>query len=147
MGQKGQSGARGQERAARRAVAAPQIAQINAWADREQRREKGGLVPDSGACPRGINDEDSYGGRYLGAAPALVPGGQRHDRTPARALLTGFTAPYGIADKDDSQALIEYLEEQGATPVIPVQTGIQAPAPRFPDTGSKPAPDTIRGPV
>ena len=38
----------------------------------------------------------------------------------ARALLTGLRARYVIADKGyDRQALIEYIERQGATPVIP----------------------------
>ena len=50
----------------------------------------------------------------------IVTGGQRHDSTQARALLTGFTAGYVIADKGyDSQALIAYIEGQGTTPVIP----------------------------
>ena len=50
----------------------------------------------------------------------IVTGGQRHDSTQARALLTGFTAASVIADKGyDSQALIEDIEGQGATPVIP----------------------------
>jgi len=47
----------------------------------------------------------------------IVTGGQCHDSTQARALLTGFTAAYVLADKGyDSQALIEGL---GASPVIP----------------------------
>ena len=60
----------------------------------------------------------------------IVTGGQRHDSTQARALLRGFTATSVIADKGyDSQALIEYIEGQGATPVIPPRAGRRAPRP------------------
>ena len=59
---------------------------------------------------------------------SIVTGGQRHDSTQARALLTGFTAGYVLADKGyDSQALIAYLEGQGATPVIPPRAGRTQP--------------------
>ena len=58
----------------------------------------------------------------------IVTEGQRHDSTQARALLTGFTAAYVLADKGyDSQALIEYIEGQGATPVIPPWAGRTQP--------------------
>ena len=60
----------------------------------------------------------------------IVTGGQHHDSTQARALLTGFTAASVIADKGyDSQTLIEYIEGQGATPVIPPRAGRRAPRP------------------
>ncbi len=60
----------------------------------------------------------------------IVTGGQRHDSTQARALLTGFTATYVIADKGyDSQALIEYIEGLGATPVIPPRARRRVPRP------------------
>ena len=58
----------------------------------------------------------------------IVTEGQRHDSTQARALLTGFTAGYVIADKGyESQAFIAYLEGQGATPVIPPLAGRTQP--------------------
>ena len=60
----------------------------------------------------------------------LVTAGQRHDSTQARALLCGLHARYVIADKGyDSQDLIEYIERQGATPVIPPQAGRRVPRP------------------
>ena len=60
------------------------ITPISCWTVRScghisrRRREKGGPVPDSGAFPRGTDYKDSYGGRYLGASPALY-----RDRGPA----------------------------------------------------------------
>ena len=63
----------------------------------------------------------------------LVTGGQCHDSTQARALLTGFTAAYVLADKGyDSQALIEYIEGLGASPVIPSRAGRIQPRPYDP---------------
>ena len=60
----------------------------------------------------------------------IVTGGQRHDSTQTRALLTGFTAASVIADKGyDSQALSEYIEGQGATPVIPSRANRRGPRP------------------
>ena len=60
----------------------------------------------------------------------IVTAGQRHDSTQAKALLTGLRARYVIADKGyDSQALIEYIGRQGATPVIPPRAGRRAPRP------------------
>ena len=59
-----------------------------------------------------------------------MTGCQRHDSTQARALLTGFTATHVIADKGyESQALIAYIEGQGATPVIPPRAGRIQPRP------------------
>jgi len=60
----------------------------------------------------------------------LVTAGQRHDSTQARVLLSGLRARYVIADKGyDNQALIEYIERQGATPVIPPWVGRRIPRP------------------
>ena len=60
----------------------------------------------------------------------LVTAGQRHDSTQALALLSGLRARYVIADKAyDSQELIEYIEGQGATPVIPPRAGRRSPRP------------------
>ncbi len=60
----------------------------------------------------------------------IVTAGQRHDSTQAIALLTGLRARYVIADKGyDSQELIEYIEGQGATPVIPPRAGRRSPRP------------------
>ena len=60
----------------------------------------------------------------------IVTAGQCHDSTQALALLSGLRAHYVIADKGyDSQELIEGIEGQGATPVIPPRAGRRVPRP------------------
>ena len=50
----------------------------------------------------------------------LLTGGQRHDLSQAKALLTDFDSEYVIADKGyDSDDLLEFIVQRGATAVIP----------------------------
>ena len=49
-----------------------------------------------------------------------LTGGQHHDITQAEDLLTGLSSEYVLADRAyDADALIDFIIEQGATPVIP----------------------------
>lgn len=49
-----------------------------------------------------------------------LTGGQVHDSVPAVELLEGITSDYVLADRGyDSKEIVEFIEAQGAKPVIP----------------------------
>lgn len=60
----------------------------------------------------------------------LLTGGEVHDVTQASALIDGISAEQVIADKGyDSDAVVEKIEEQGGTAIIPSKSNRKMPRP------------------
>ena len=60
----------------------------------------------------------------------LLTGGEVHDVTQALALIEGIPAEQVIADKGyDSEAVVEMIEEQGGTAIIPSKCNRKNPRP------------------
>ena len=60
----------------------------------------------------------------------LLTGGEVHDVTQASALIEGIPAEQVIADKGyDSDAVVDMIEEQGATAIIPSKSNRKNPRP------------------